>query len=597
MPSIKPATGNNDQKRFWRYREDAIVRINDDTSAVGLDYNESFLFQGAALVALAQGSGRCYGYNFVPVNDRTGAAEFEWLPVYSASATCLIPLENAVKKDVHYEHVKAHANDGGEDDLTLLFNRFCTVFYLKDFRWSQYHLVQRFILPWSKLYGSTAPESCGPLHNLGYVTPMTLEEAQAYGCSVFEAPREWNGLFAQIQSRSSLEKSTVFTVGPRNAGKSTMNRYLINRFLSSGAFAVYYLDTDLGQTEFNCEGVVSLCRVKHPLLGPPFTHLDMNPIAAKFVGSASPKFNPEGYLTAIDSLIVRFRQLEVEPKLKPVLLVNTPGWIKGFGYDLLVHILGHSNANELIVIDESNAPEGSPYYSTKLLPLASMLMANIEGKKPSLHRLVPASYCLSVTGSKLKFNSVHLRQLMTVSYFFHFDGPLNKPVFGGVAAINGQKYPRWRFQQPLLYQTPRTVSLDDVSIFFLGESVHAHHSLLAINGTLVVLASKFAEAEMGGCDFTGLGIVKSIDLKQRTLWIITPVSLRKLAENEVGVLVRASELDIPSFLRLDGVSAAMDRLETDFESSIPYIEFTQTSAQGDQVKKPRHNLVRSHLQA
>ena len=36
--------------------------------------------------------------------------------------------------------------------------------------------------------------------------------------------------------------------------------------------AVFFLECDVGQTEFTPPGVISLSRVDKPLLGPPFTH-------------------------------------------------------------------------------------------------------------------------------------------------------------------------------------------------------------------------------------------------------------------------------------------------------------------------------------
>lgn len=59
---------------------------------------------------------------------------------------------------------------------------------------------------------------------------------------------------------------TALLKGPKRSGKSGMSRALVNRLLRKYK-KVAYLETDLGQSEFGPEGVVSLVILEQPLLG------------------------------------------------------------------------------------------------------------------------------------------------------------------------------------------------------------------------------------------------------------------------------------------------------------------------------------------
>lgn len=61
--------------------------------------------------------------------------------------------------------------------------------------------------------------------------------------------------------------------GGKGVGKSTMLRFLINRYISSGVEGVLLIDLDPGQAELTVPGCISLSVVREPLLGPNFTHL------------------------------------------------------------------------------------------------------------------------------------------------------------------------------------------------------------------------------------------------------------------------------------------------------------------------------------
>ncbi|KAH8875621.1 Polynucleotide 5'-hydroxyl-kinase grc3 [Schistosoma japonicum] len=137
----------------------------------------------------------------------------------------------------------------------------------------------------------------------------------------------------------SLRK--VLICGPKGSGKSSLVRFLSNRILTNVRYpleekCVAILDCDIGQPEFTPNGMISLCLVNLPLFGPPYTHIltnNVNIVRRCFVGCISPSDDPSFYLKCLDFVYNAYVNL---PEPKPILLVNTMGWMQGLGLTLLL---------------------------------------------------------------------------------------------------------------------------------------------------------------------------------------------------------------------------------------------------------------------
>jgi polynucleotide 5'-hydroxyl-kinase GRC3/NOL9 len=88
--------------------------------------------------------------------------------------------------------------------------------------------------------------------------------------------------------------------------------------------------------------MVSLHILDEPLLGPTFTHL-RQPYRSVFLATNNPLPQPDAYLRALEQLVAEFNLLEGLQ-----LVVNCSGWIKGMGYDLLVHFLNTLQPTDLV---------------------------------------------------------------------------------------------------------------------------------------------------------------------------------------------------------------------------------------------------------
>lgn len=178
---------------------------------------------------------------------------------------------------------------------------------------------------------------------------------------------------------------SVLVCGAKGVGKSSLCRFLVNRMLGRHR-EVAYMDCDLGQPEFTPPGQVSLHRLQAPVVGPPHANI-RRPQLAYFVGTTTSKPEPLLYTAAVRALAEHagagatnaggqqqqqqrsssFFASDAPPPAP--LVVNTDGWVKGMGEDLLgavidavrprhiVQILGTSTA-KMFELDLNRLPEG-----------------------------------------------------------------------------------------------------------------------------------------------------------------------------------------------------------------------------------------------
>lgn len=451
------------------------------------------------------------------------------------------------------------------------------------------------------------------------------------GLQPLTVPQDWAGAVDAVMrapSAAPLEGNTsVLVCGAKGVGKSSFCRLLVNRMLGRHT-KVAYLDCDLGQPEFTTPGLVSLHTLDTPVLGPPHTNI-RRPELAYFIGTTSSKPEPLLYSAAVRSLAEQAAATakEVSTSLAgsraPVpLVVNTDGWVKGMGEDLLgavidavrpqhiVQLLGTSSAKQF---DLDRLPEGCQVHRVGeyLAPMEPL------GGSPA-----PALPCAQ-----------DLRTLRLVSYFVGRGteghgadeaggletvgdgndmregvseggkGPSGclfaSSFWPGEATLRGGAlYDKQHEVAALLSRRkPRRVPWRAVRIRVMNGPVPPNLVLHAINGALVGLIADPDPWNVGGkaasnrfdtageglvClsetplrPCVGLGVVRSVDVEQRVLYVLTPEPLEVL--KGVNVLVRGS-LQLPP-----------DMLYDPNWCSHPYFS---AEAVGGEVIKNRNYLLR-----
>ena len=184
----------------------------------------------------------------------------------------------------------------------------------------------------------------------------------------------------------ALDPARVVVCGAKSVGKSTYVRYLVNKMMTcctdrnGKRIRVAVLDCDVGQPELGPPGLITLTILERPLLSPPHIHMICNGQAqdsacahgketnfeaapghasARFFGSVSAKADPSSYVAAIASLLSQYETLakkEYQDERNQhecgafPLVVNTSGWVKGMGFEILSSIVDAVKPGHIIQI-------------------------------------------------------------------------------------------------------------------------------------------------------------------------------------------------------------------------------------------------------
>ncbi|GAA5826859.1 hypothetical protein JCM11251_002922 [Rhodosporidiobolus azoricus] len=400
--------------------------------------------------------------------------------------------------------------------------------------------------------------------------------------------------------------------GPKRVGKSIMARMLTNALLDRYE-AVAYLDTDLGQPEFTPPGFLSLHILRHPAFGPSFTHLAI-PLSAQYLGSTSPVSDPASYISAAQALLETYA-LEVEYPLidepdrfsafsrrrggrfarmrghegaaeeeaarqvkkireRVPLVVNTQGWVKGLGADLLVKLKEASRPTHVFSFAGSAEDGDAPSFDQFGDDDSQQLPYRLFSLPPA-----PPSPLES------KWSAADYRILSLASYF-HGVYPSASSVnhAGPTAALPSH----WDFSNSLAASSPFPFSwspdadpaqLHSVHLVAPGTAdgeIKYEHILHALNGAVVALVTppsgensarpprsfpydptSPAPSLLTGSRALGLALVHSVSPSTSTLHILTPLPPSLLAAHAPLSVVRGA-LELPTALMLDYSASVTD---------------------------------------
>lgn len=213
----------------------------------------------------------------------------------------------------------------------------------------------------------------------------------------------------------------VIICGPKNSGKSTFGRLLVNAMVSRSGSGlpfnssaqtdgVAFLDLDPGQPEYSPPGEISLVHLRAPNLGSPFTHPVVlsdsgdRLIRAHHLGSPSPHNISEHYLKCVQDLLDRYQELLVPFPTCP-LVINCAGWILGAGLDILQSLIEMVQSGD-IVYTSTRGPHD----------VVDTLSDSAQRARNSLHLVASQDFAIATR------TSAGLRTMQTLSYF-HLDKP------------------------------------------------------------------------------------------------------------------------------------------------------------------------------
>ncbi|KAJ8369830.1 hypothetical protein SKAU_G00098580 [Synaphobranchus kaupii] len=307
----------------------------------------------------------------------------------------------------------------------------------------------------------------------------------------------------------------ILVCGAKNTGKSTFIRHLINTLLNHTA-SVDYLECDLGQTEFTPPGCLSLFTVTEPLLGAPFTH-QCTPEHMVFFGETSCERDLDRYL---ESLKFLWRSYSRET---PV-IINTMGWVKGFGFQLLVDFIRLFSVTHVVQLSYSSTiqcPDLTPAFLSTAPGWQTRPPAppTVEHVAPQPHVLlsVQSEFEGAGTVSNMRYHRSNImRDLALLGYFSQMQAPESGPV------------------RPLHCFTPYQVPMSAVAVRVMHSEVAPLHTLYAANGSLVGLCCLGERVGGSGgpvllshtpvCHCVGFGILRGVDTARGLYFLVTPVA-------------------------------------------------------------------------
>ncbi|KAG9124317.1 Polynucleotide 5'-hydroxyl-kinase grc3 [Ceratobasidium sp. 392] len=579
---------NEGQNLFSLSAEETFSIIGQSTAArlVFLLPGESLLFTGVMRLVLLQGFIELMGVPLLPskISHRVFAPRYYPTPAISALSVRDPVLANNRASIFQLpqqlpQHIRGLVKP--EHIVVLVSELLCGV-----------EGLGRVIRPFCNLFGSD-------IRSMEFSYSITKElyalKSVSQGDPLFYLPQDWKLALDRIASDASKNSDghnhtapIILVKGGKNSGKSTFARTLANN-LTNLYRRVAFVECDLGQ-----------------IFGPAFTHLSI-PWRAHFVGGTSPKSSPSHYLAALTDLSQQYQSEirnsaafdddgvhEVEDsdqcKISAAipLVINTQGWVKGMGADLLHSIEAIFEPSHIVDFRTSSAYSNqnilSGFEKTFGAPSDSAGIANIS---------------ISAISSSLhppRFSAAELRSLALVSYFH---GRFSRRISPDRSDTFIES---WDTTLPLRAVAPTTVdpslALESISIVAPGgdDVVPSELSKALVCGVIGLVASESPATRVGAVYIqgalppspqisrcVGLGFVR--DASNTKIQLLTPTPVRELGICRNFVL---GELSMPiwAFLGLE---------QDDYgENELPYLQWGRSVAEsaGGERRRIRRNVMR-----
>ncbi|GMK53769.1 hypothetical protein CspeluHIS016_0103550 [Cutaneotrichosporon spelunceum] len=433
---------------------------------------------------------------------------------------------------------------------------------------------------------------------LSGMQPVTANFTPVYAHTT---PSSWSDALASLKQAPPPDDDdedtpaecipVVVVKGPKRSGKSSLARAALNHLL--GDFArVAWLECDLGQGEFGPGGTVGLWLIDAPVLGPPFTH-PREPARATYLGELSPQPCPDAYMAAVHSTIQHYqyevqyppaslqgasaRRTDVVP-----LVVNTQGWTRGLGEELMRAIEVAAEPTHIFAFDERED---------------ALDMVHSGGTVPQSARVftvVPAP----ASPLQPRYSAADMRALALLSYMYS-------------VGLDG----RWDVSVPLFAHRPWVVTLGEGvrRAYLIGEGSEAVNPAdlpLALNASLVALLNipelegpLYEQGSIPPEDATclGLALVRAVRVGERTqLQLLTPLPSSTLAR--ATAIVRNGALELPPAGMLDwrarvpGGGVPDEGLAGVRWEDVPFFDAAGSGAVGGERRRFRKNLQRKNQQ-
>ncbi|KAG0164071.1 Polynucleotide 5'-hydroxyl-kinase grc3 [Apophysomyces sp. BC1034] len=587
---------------------------------IGLQKDESLVFVGQALVAPLFGAVSVLGAvlssgNPVP-SSLPSSASVSFHPIFSPRTHALLVIEPARHDSVEPRQtlVSESFDDAGFlEPMKKHLSKFQAIFVVKGLQWCDIDDVEDVVPLFKDIFRPNKQGKTNEaIHSIAGFQPI-LEVS--HGVKAMKAPLSWELSVSRLIEVEKDYRTPAISVicGSKKVGKSTFGRYLVNRLLNTHK-RVAFLESDLGQTEFTPSGTVALHILDSPILGPPFTHQHLQPRRSYFLGASSPRDDPSYYLDCVAELLQLWRfecdngASENESDVIPLVL-NTQGWTKGLGYDLLLSIIQKASPTDIFAFHSNTSPTRNlpSSFNSAIVPVDEAQL--VQSRAPTLHR-IETTTCIGTWANK--YHAADHRALTLVSYFHQELG-----VFGQA----DQAW--WNFKSRMVERLPWVLNWNQGlnGIWVLYEDVPLSQLLYALNGTVVALLGDIRDNEEVDGPFHeaedaipgqlvppkyypslqfpppppakttchGLAIIRAIDPSRHALLLLTPLPLEKL--KKVSGIVKG-DIELPVWCMLDRHLGGGSGIAGTPWRRVPYTTVEAQEGVGGNALRMRRNLRR-----
>lgn len=320
--------------------------LNNNSPSCLLHLKKPIYVNGVVDVQLLAGNAQIFGYKL----PRKGTREDTIAQIISAHGYKLInitPVESE-KDDESLEPLMESLRENfAKEDLDLITNSFESESHAllllsrskinTRVKVVKKYTTGRYLFPEAMTIGQ---------RNSHYLSE-TLLNTKIYTESSCKRPLR---LLDQWKSVTPEPNSRTLIIGGKNVGKSTFAEHIINKSLSehSKAGALLLIDLDIGQPILFVPQVVSAILVNKPILGNG-TLTECGTVLKSFVfGDVNVMLSPIKYIKCVKELLEHCAKDETVKDLPWI--VNTMGFQKGLGVELMAAVIKMTNPSKVVQI-------------------------------------------------------------------------------------------------------------------------------------------------------------------------------------------------------------------------------------------------------
>lgn len=361
-----------------------------------------------------------------------------------------------------------------------------------------------------------------------------------------------NNLSSKLINNSNNIPTNLLIIGNKNTGKSTFLKLLANTLLSNNnnndnEKIIQILDIDPGQPEFCLPGCICLTKINAPLIGTiqSFNLSNSNNSIIKYYGFTSPNIQPINYFNQLDDLIEKINKSK-----NTITLINSPGWVKGFGTEIISNLNNNLDLNYLIQLSNDSKDLDLIHdlnwdaNKTKILKLSAINSLNNYSPVVIRNFKLLSYIHYNFNLKTFNFNPLIFNSPYRISYASSEFKELKKlNQFNGIIGISILDS-----QGLLISDLPQSIECQFMALITIPKSFISkfENNFKFSNNYPNLIDENLIKSISPNWKFYGLCVIHSVDLSNKTINLYTPINLENLKNNlilnnEKLILIKGKE--------------------------------------------------------